>query len=717
MRQKAAKHSGDILSYVDPFIGVDGCGNCLCGPYLPLSLVRLGPDTLIPHSTNGYDGHRPIIRFSHTHVSGTGGGGRYGNIGITPFVGLARTSPVAFGQEDEIAEPGYYGVRLQPSGVQAELTATPRVGVHRYTFPEETEANLLIDVGAVIQTTDARHTPGVNTGASIGGWIAVVSDHEVIGRGDFRGGWGHDAPYSVYFSATFDSPASQIQVANTLGLLPKQMADGPNCLAVISFGPVEQVNLKVGISFVSIAKARASIARETDGKDFETLRAQAAAIWRQALSRIRVEGGTEEQFTLFYTLFTRLLCMPSDLGIDDENPLWESGIRHFTDYYALWDSVRNANSLISLFDPELEAAMLNCLLDIADHIGWLPDAWIAGHSAMIQGGNAADILFCEAALKDLPGIDYAKALRYTRKNAEVESPDPWYYGRYVKDYRALGYLPLGIPQCVSRHLEYAYQDWCIGTLAAHLGEQAVAQDYRKRSKQVWNLWRQDLLCFAPKTPDGQWVTPFDPARFASTNISADPYFYEATGRQWAFHVLHDMAGLIARHGGNEGFVRHLDEFFDEGYYSSKETMLHIPYLYIYAGRPDKTAERVRASLEKYFHPTRNGLSDNEDMGCQSAWYMCSTMGIYPIMGQDIYLLSSPLFKRTEMMLGTSGNRLVIEAPEAGPDKPYVQSATLNGKPLDRAWLTHHEIAHGATLHFELANSPGEWGTKELPHMR
>jgi putative alpha-1,2-mannosidase len=175
-----------------------------------------------------------------------------------------------------------------------------------------------------------------------------------------------------------------------------------------------------------------------------------------------------------------------------------------------------------------------------------------------------------------------------------------------------------------------------------------------------------------------------------------------------------MAGLIARHGGSEAFVRHLDEFFDEGYYSSKETMLHIPYLYIYAGRPDKTAERVRICLEKYFHPTRNGLSDNEDMGCQSAWYMCSTMGIYPIMGQDLYLLSSPLFKRTEMMLGTSGNRLVIEAPEAGPDRPFVRSVTLNGKPLDRAWLTHHEIAHGATLHFKLANSPGEWGMKELP---
>lgn len=186
-------------SYVDAFIGVDGRGNCLCGPYLPLSLVRLGPDTLIPHSTNGYDGGRPIIRFSHTHVSGTGGGGRYGNIAVTTFVGLPRINVDTFGQEGEMAEPGYYCVTLQPSGVKSELTVTPHVGVHRYTFPKGTDINLLIDVSSVIQTTDAIHMPGVNTGASIGGFVEWLSDCEVVGRGDFRGGWGHEFPYSVYF--------------------------------------------------------------------------------------------------------------------------------------------------------------------------------------------------------------------------------------------------------------------------------------------------------------------------------------------------------------------------------------------------------------------------------------------------------------------------------------------------------------------------------------
>ena len=704
----------DLISYVDPFIGVEGRGHCLCGPYLPLSLVRLGPDTLIPHPNNGYDSHHPIIRFSHTHVSGTGGGGRYGNIGITPFTGEPRTSADTFSQEDEAAETGYYTVTLQPAGVKAELTVTPRVGVHRYTFPRESEANILIDVGAVIQTTDALHIPGTTTGTSTGGFVEVVSKREIIGRGDFRGGWGHNFPYSVYFCAIFDIPASNIVVANTQGILPLSAADGADCKAIARFGQVEQVHLKVGISYVSIAKARASIARETDDKDFDIIHAEAAATWDQALSRIRIEGGTEEQKKLFYTLFTRLICMPSDLGVDDENPWWVSGVRHFTDFYALWDSVRNANSLITLFDPDLEVAILNCLLDIADHTGWLLDAWIAGHSAMIQGGSSADVLLCEAALKGLQGINYEKALLQMRKNNEVESPDPWLYGRYLREYRTLGYLPVGIRNCVSRHLEYTYQDWCIGRLAEYLGQEDVAQEYFESSKKVWNLWREDIACFAPTNADGQWVDPFDPTKFYAPLVHEDPYFYEATGRQWEYNVQHDLAGLIARHGGNEAFVRHLDEFFDQGQYRSKETMLHVPYLYIYAGRPDKTAERVRESLKRYFHPTRDGLYDNEDMGCQSAWYMCSTMGIYPMMGQDLYLLSAPIFQRTEIALGKSGKSLVIEAPQAGPENPYVIAATLNGEPLHRAWIRHREIADGAVIRFELGSEPGDWGTRELP---
>lgn len=702
-------------SFVDPFIGVDGAGNCLCGPYLPGSMVRLGPDTLPPQPTNGYRSNRPITCFSHTHVSGTGGGGRYGNIGVTPFVGLLRFSLDASQRENEQAKAGWYAVTLASCGVRAELTVTPRVGVHRYRFPAGSKAGILLDAGSVIQVRSGdKKAPGAGSGASIGGYVEWLSETEVVGRGDYRGGWGHDFPYAIYFYARFDRPALARSVANHLGTHAGSSADGANCKAAAIFGEVDEVNLHVGISFTSVAKARASVEREVGGRNFDAVRAEATETWDAALSRIRVTGGSEAQRTLFYTLFTRLLCMPSDLGVDDEFPSWHSGVRQFSDFYALWDSVRNANSLISLFDPELEVAMLNCLLDVADHIGWLPDAWIASHSAQIQGGSSADILFCEAALKGLPGIDYEKALRQMRKNNEVESPDPWLYGRHLKDYRDLGYLSTNVRKnCVSRTMEYAYQDWCIGTLAARLGHEEVAADYLRGSEKIWNLWRQDICQFAPKQPDGSWVEPFDPAS-ALPDSWNDPYFYEGTSWQWSFNVQHDFAGLIARHGGPERFVSHLDRFFDEGHYDSKETMLHVPWLYIHAGRPDRTAERVRACMEKYFHTGRNGLRDNEDMGCQSAFYMCAALGIYPIMGQDLYWLSTPVFTRSEIQLGKSGKVLVIEAPDAASQKLYVDSATLNEMPLDRAWLRHEEIAGGAVVRFQLSSEPGAWGRDNPP---
>ena len=701
-----------MLRYVDPLIAINHPGDCLCGPHLPHSIVRLQPDTLdAGWATHGYQSFKPITHFSHTHVSGTGGGGRYGNIGVMPFIGLPRLVVEAAEPAGESAAPGYYRVELLPAGITVELTSSPRVGVHRYTFPAGAQAHLLIDLGAVVQIP--RHKPGEETGASIGGYVEFISDSELVGRADLRGGWGHWFPYAIYFYARFDQPASLRQVANQDGILLRTVADGPHCKAVAGFGAARTVGLHVGISHVSVANARAAVERETAGRSFEEVRASAEAVWQQALSRISVDGGTEEQKLLFYTLFSRLLAMPTDLGIDDEYPAWKSGVRHFTDFYCLWDSVRNANSLITLFDPALEADMLNCLLDIGDHLGWIPDAWIAGHSAMIQGGSSADILLCEAALKNLPGIDYAKALRQMRKNTEVESPDPRLYGRYLPEYRDLGYLTTQTNQSVSRHLEYSYQDWCIGRLADQLGETDTARACYRGAGKLWNLWRDDLRCFAPRHPTGDWVQPFDPdnAREDSWN---DPYFYEGTSRQWSFSAHHDFAGLVARHGGPAAFIRHLDAFFAAGSYYSKETMLHIPYLYHYAGRPDLSADRVRACLASSFAPTRDGLADNEDMGCQSAFYMASTMGLYPIMGQDIYLLIAPAFSHVAIQLGAGGATLEIDAPDATAENRYIVSATLNGRPLDRAWIRHHEITHGAVLHYALSDTPASWGTATPP---
>lgn len=705
------------IDYVNPFIGVDGENNCLCGPYLPNSIVRLGPDTLPPHLSHGYDSTRPIIRFSHTHVSGTGGGGRYGNVGITPFSGPLRFAADPGGKEEEFASAGYYSVRLMPSHIKAELTSTPRTGCHRYTYPEGASVNLLVDGAAVIQV--GGDNPGNSTGLSTGGYLEIVSAYEVTGRADLRGGWGHEFPYSVYFFISFDKPMENWMLADAGGVRLRSSVDGPNCKAALNFGACGGLEVKTGISYVSVGKARASVEREAEA-GFDAIRQEAERIWEEKLSRVTVEGGSEEHTSLFYTLLTRLFCMPSDLGIDDENFAWESGVRHYTDLYALWDSVRNANSLITLLDPALERNILNCLLDIADHTGWLPDAWIMGHSAMIQGGSSADILLCEAALKKLGGIDYRKALKQMRKNNEVKSPDTWLYGRHLDDYLSLGYLSTKVKKnCVSRHMEYAYQDWCIGRLAEALHEEAIAEEYYGSSGKLWNLWREELRCFAPRLPGGEWVESFDPASCLPDSWN-DPYFYEGTSWQWSFSTHHDFSGLIERHGGKEAFVTHLDRFFDEGHYYSKETMLHIPYLYIYAGRPDKSADRVRECLGKYFRAARDGLGDNEDMGCQSAFFICSSMGLYPLMGQDIYFLVPPVFGKTTMLLGEGEEQIPFVIEVRGDNVPetsgprYIISAEINGSKLDRAWLRHEEIAGGGKLTLTLGAEPGEWGKTPPP---
>lgn len=701
-----------FIKYVDPFIGVDDPGRCLCGPYLPNGIVRLGPDTAYPQQSSGYDSNRPIIHFSHTHVSGTGGGGRYGNISIMPFCGIPGFTLTPSQKVDEAASCGYYSVTLLPDKIKAELTCTHKSGVHRYTFPGNADSNILIDVGTTIQVGGEK--PGEHTGMSTGGFIEFISDTEIAGRGDYRGGWGHQFPYSVYFYLQSDTPFKERMVGNHQGLIPGLVCDGPNCKGIANFGMKKEINLKVGISYVSIGNARESVKKEAGGQSFETIKEMAEKAWEAVFSKIQVEGGSAQEKKLFYTLFTRLMCMPSDLGVDEENSLWKSGIRHFTDYYALWDSVRNANSLISLFDPELEVDMLNCLLDVADHTGWLPDAWIAGHSAMIQGGSSADVLICEAALKGFEGIDYEKALLKMRKNNETESLDPWLYGRHLKEYLELGFLSTNIKKnCVSRHMEYTYQDWCIGVLAGKLGQISLGQKYYESSKKIWNLWREDIKFFSPRKNNGEWAETFEPDK-CLPDCWNDPYFYEGTSWQWSFSVFQDFYGLIERHGGSEVFVRHLDEFFDNNYFYLKETMLHIPYLYIYGGRPDKTADRVKEYRSKGYKATRKGLMDNEDMGCQSAWYMCSAMGLYPVMGQDIYLLTTPVFKSIKISLGRSGNILTIETPEAGTGKDYIISATLNGIPLNRAWVRHSEIKDGAVIKFTLGHKSNDWGREELP---
>ncbi len=720
----------NLVKHVDPFIGVDGGGNCLCGPYLPLSLVRVGPDVSGQHPTSGYSSGKPIIGFSNNHVSGTGGGGRYGNIRVVPWVSKPETGDIEYNVNDEYAEVGYYNVWLDPVDIRAELTSTQRTAFHRYSFPDSDNVGLTIDLGAIIQSDD-NHGSAV----SIGGYFEAVGCNEIFGRADLRGGWGHDYPYSVYFYLKSEESFLSVKSIKDGKFCEEISAYGKDLRVVLEYGDLvqrksllskgqvlrgafedeavcgqvsgeteNQVNIRIGISYVSVANARASVERESIGKSFEEIRRDASNEWEEVLNKIKVFGGTDEDIKMFYTMFYRLYCMPSDLGVDDEMPIWESGVRHFTDYYCLWDSVRNANSLITLIDPELEADLLNCLLDVGDHIGWVPDAWIAFHGAHVQGGASADVLISEAAKKGIEGIDYEKAIDQMRKNNEVESPDPHLYGRYLPEYRDLGYVTTNTLNCASRHIEYSYQDWCIANLAEILGQNDVKDRYIESSKKIWNLWRDDLKVFSPKKPDGEWAD-FDPYKPTRKDFWNDPYYYEGVGVEWTLSAFHVMDVMIKKHGGTKAFDEFLDDYFEKRY-SWKEFNLHTPYLYHYVGKPEKSVDKVRELIREKYSPTRSGLPDNEDMGAQSSFWICSAIGLYPIMGQDLYFLATPFFEEIEIQLGTSGKVLKIFAPGAeGPNgkTKYIKSAKINGETIDSCFIKHSQIVDGGILEIELEN--------------
>ena len=732
----------NLSSYVNTFFAVDGSGNCLPGPYCPLGLVRPGPDVFYPQPTHGYRSGVAIQRFSQTHVAGTGGASRYGNVGLTPFTGApARQTGAPWltpsftriaGSEpkDEVGEVGYYAVTTEPFGVRCELTCTHSVAFHRYAYPVGKEAWLLVDGGSVIRCglgTDGMLRDVENweiAPTSIGGFVEVASRTELVGRCDILGGWGHHHPYSVFFCLLLDTPFDECMLATRGGIVPGDIlhaATGPDARALLKFRDGAKVEAKVGISYVSIAQARNSVAAEAGGIGFDAARAACVASWEDLFGRFAVSGGTETQRRLFYTCLYRLYCAPTDLGAAGD-PGFANGRRRFTDVYCLWDSIRNANSFQHLFRPRFSADFMNWLLDFADETGWLPDAHITGHHAYMQSACAADILFAEAALKGVPGVDYRRALKHCMRNALETPPDPMVSGRYIDDYHRLGYLSTNVSKgCVSRHIEYTVHDDCIARLAELLGEDGTAAQFRAFAARVWNLWNQDRKVFWPRRPDGEWVgDDFADADRPGWDAWNDPCAYEGSLRIWSMNPLHDIPGLIARHGGPEQFVRDLDEIFEPTNgrpqtWGVKETRMHVPHLYSYAGRLDKAGERILDSLAEHFRDTRDGLADNEDMGCQSGYYLWNSMGLYPIIGQTHYMLTPPLFDHVEADLSEwgEGKRLVVDVERHGSGR-YIQSVELGGKPLDRCWVEHAELLAAPVLRFVLGDEPTAWGRAVPP---
>jgi predicted alpha-1,2-mannosidase len=713
----------DLLALVDPFIGADGGGNTVPGATVPFGFVWLSPDTT-DGSTSGYGSKGDIIGFSHTHVSGTGGGSKYGNFRVTPAIGGDAMANLGFPKAQERASPGTYSVVIGRPGkrIRAELTASRLVGVSRYTFPASDDARLVLDVSASIPLMGGG--PKANSAS-----VTIDDARHLHGQGIFTGGFGGSAekPVTLYFAADYDRPAFEagrfIATQGHVALVKgpgtstggDQRDDMHNRLGSYARFDTRQdrtVTMRLAVSWISVDQARRTLAAaETD---FNAARADATAAWSDALGTIEIEGGTPEQRRIFASALYRSQTMPHDLT--GENVWWHSEAPHYEDFYTVWDTFRTLNPLLTLIAPDRERGMIRSLLDTYDHEGWLPDARIAGSNGPTQGGTDADVMIGDAIVKHLGGFDAEHAYAAIRKDAEVDSPDPLNVGRDLGDYVRLGYMSLDKDRSASRTLEYAANDYAIAAAATALGHDADAARYGARSRTWAALWDDALKCVRPRYADGRWLENFDcdheypDQRMPWWSVP----FYEGSSAQYSTYVPHDVSGLMAKVGGREAFVGWLDRLFDERLYThNNEPDLLAPFLYIYAGRPDRTATRVRAIMANDYAAARDGLPGNDDAGTMSSWYVWAAIGLFPNAGQPLYYIASPVFSRTVIHL-EHGRRFVIDAPATLAANLYVQSATLDGKPLNRAWLTHEEIASGGTLRLEMGPTPSAWGTTEPP---
>lgn len=705
---------------VDPFWGAAE-GNVLPGVSVPFGMVKLSPDVVGQQAwqvTSGYKPGKLLAGFSHTHTSGTGGAPRYGNFLVTPLAGApTRNEWLPADQKNEYGAAGYYQITWQrPAGdVQAEVTASRKVGFHKYTFYNSQQkptlqAAIQLDVSATLSRLNGRDASTRCFGAQ----AKVVGNRAFAGSASFSGGWGAEAPYTIYFYAEVDKPFENAGTwQNDTVMQPNLYVSGTQIGLYAGFNlkQHETVQLKLAISYLSEQQARQNL-QEIPHWDFEKARQAAFDEWQKHLQVIDLKGGTPEQRRMFYSAMRNTLLMPTD--VSGENPHWVSDKPHYWDHYCIWDVFRATMPLHTLLYPQRQAGIVNSLLDVHKQRGWLPDAWIAGHYAYNQGGTNADVVLADAIVKGLPGINRQLAWDAVQKNATVRSDSPTLQGRFLQEYQRYGYLTKETYKgAVSRTMEYAYNDFCISQIAATLGKATEAKRFHKQSGRVFNLFNEEWGYFWAKDSVGNWEPDFS-LHSRLTDHWNDPYFYEGGSEAYSFYVPHDMAGLIKRHGGPEPFANRLDAFFDSGRFNlSNEPLFLVPYSYNYAGMPHKTAERVRHLLTTGFRPGPDGLPGQDDSGAMSAWYIFSSMGFFPVAGQPIYLLGSPLFSEATLHLA-AGKKFVVHAVNNSSKNLYVAGATLNGKPLQRAWLTHEEIVAGGTLRLQMSATPTRWGSTELP---
>ncbi|MEI7037573.1 GH92 family glycosyl hydrolase [Fulvimonas yonginensis] len=745
-----------VSRYVDVFVGSGGHGHTFPGATLPWGMVQLSPDT----NDNGWDacsgyhqGDGSIMGFSHTHLSGTGASDML-DVLVMPAQGPVRLQPGERGLPDqnyrsrfdgqvaearlapdvqgrpgtgyrsrydsEQAVPGYYRVHLTDHDILAELTATLRAGLHRYTFQGQGDGHLLVDLAHGYH--DSAKVPAKVSDAQ----LQLIGDDLLVGSRRVHQ-WANGR--HLYFAMKLSRPVRRATLYREDQALPDgaREARGTHLKAALHFEDVarEPLLVKVGISAVDIEGARRNLDTELPDWDFERVRREAADTWERELSRIRIDTPSEDTRRIFYSALYHTMLAPTlfdDVdgryrGMDLKVHTLPKG-QHNYSTYSLWDTYRALHPLLTLYQAERVPDLVNGLVRMAAESPDGPPVWpLQGVETGCMIGYHSASVIAEAQAKGFTGIDYAKAWPLFRKRAM----DDDYRG--LTWYRKLGYIPADKDwESVSKTLEYGYDDWALANLAERLGAHEDAAHLRERSRNYRNVFDKAVGFVRPRGSDGTWLEPFDPRAMGHSEQWRD--FTESNAWQATFLNQHDLYAYMQLFGGPEAFERKLDALFSADsslpgdappdiagmvgqYAHGNEPGHHVAYLYAYTGAHHKTQARVRMLLERMYRAAPDGLAGNEDCGQISAWYVMGALGLYAVDPVSThYVFGSPLLDRAELTLA-GGKRLLVQTHGNGPGRPYIQSVRWNGTPWTKSWISHAELAAGGTLEFTMGATPNK----------
>jgi predicted alpha-1,2-mannosidase len=704
--------SADVLQYVDPFIATGGHGHAFPGAVVPFGMVQLSPDNKSKgwDWTSGYHySDNELLGFSHTHLSGTGVGDLL-DILVLPFHGDYAASlkspagrPVAtYSHADEQARPGYYAVQLKDQGISAELTATERVGVHRYQFSQAKDAQLLLDLGYA-----------QNYDKAVVGFIRQLDAQTLVGY-RVSTGWAKLQP--LYFVARFNQPF-QAKLYQDGAAVKGTLLQTEKAAAVLNFGDLRQkpLELAVALSYVSIEGAQNNLAAELPVLDFAAVKQQAAAKWQAQLGRLQVDAGTDAQGatnkTKFYTALYHSYLAPQLFSDVDGRYFGADGAVHAGQHqsprytlFSLWDTFRGLHPLLTLTDPGRVDGMMHSLYGFYQEQGLLPTWDLMSNETDVMIGYHAVPVLADAYFKGLTSLSAQQLLDASLASARQSRFGIDLFGKY-------GYVPSDLDvEAVSKTLEYAFDDHAIARLATAAGDTKTAAEFTQRAAAWRQLFDKSTGFMRGKTSKGEWVSPFNPIYVAHRTTD----YTEANAWQYSFFVPHQVDAMIKSYGGAEAFVARLDQMFEMSshmdgdvspditgligqYAHGNEPVHHVPYLYALAGAPAKGEARIRHIRDTMYHAKPDGLAGNDDLGQMSAWYVLSSLGFYPVNPVDAgYVRGTPQFQTVTLQL-ENGKQLRILAK--GDRLKPVKRWTLNGVELPIS-VDYRQLMQGGELVFE-----------------